>query len=304
MNNRLSTIIEYLQTLQNSICDGLQAFEAEQKFIEDVWQRAEGGGGRSRALANGSVFEKGGVNFSHVHGPCPSAIKQQYPHAQTFDACGVSLVIHPHNPFVPIIHLNVRYFQLDTAQAWFGGGIDLTPAYPNYDDIRYFHLELKKISDSIDPAFYKTHKNWADEYFYIKHRQEMRGVGGIFYDYLHPDTNSHSFEKLFLHMQAVGNAFNPIYSHLVTKNKDKPFNHNHKKWQHIRRGRYAEFNLVYDRGTTFGLQTNGRIESILMSLPPQASWIYNHQVLPQSAEAEALSWFQPFDWIQEFEKTI
>lgn len=292
MSQQLTSIIQYLHELQDSICQHLEHLDGYALFKEDAWERPEGGGGRSRVIRHGAVFEKGGVNFSHVHGPMPEHLRREGHEGNTFDATGVSLVIHPLNPYVPIIHMNVRYFETDAGLSWFGGGIDLTPSYPFEEDVLFFHSGLKKISDDFNPEWYPKYKKWCDEYFYIKHRHEMRGVGGIFYDYLKPqDAISH--QRYFEWMQAVGNSFNPLYGTIVERRKGMKWGEKEKFWQKIRRGRYAEFNLVYDRGTKFGLETNGRIESILMSLPPEANWEYNHQPEANSAEAEALKWYQP-----------
>lgn len=291
----LNSIIGYLHDLQDRICSRLEQIDGQAKFQEDIWRRAEGGGGKSRLLRNGAVFEKGGVNFSHVHGPLPEHLSKEGHQGDTFNATGVSLVIHPLNPFVPIVHLNVRYFETNAGVSWFGGGIDLTPAYPFEEDVLFFHQGLKQVCDAFHPEWYVAYKNWCDRYFYIKHRNEMRGVGGIFYDYLKPQ-NEEEKNRYFNWMQAVGNSFNSLYGTIVEKRKQHPWDESHKVWQKIRRGRYAEFNLVYDRGTKFGLETNGRTESILMSLPPEAIWEYNHQPPAGSAEAEALSWFQPQEY--------
>lgn len=300
-NVALPEIIAYLQTLQQSICEELENLDGHAKFIDDVWSRAEGGGGLSKVIQQGNVFEKGGVNFSHVHGKLPDVLRTETRNAQYFHATGVSIVIHTQNPFVPIIHMNVRYFSMsetengDIVDEWFGGGIDLSPAYPNETDTKYLHTVLKDVCDTFDASYYTTFKQWCDEYFTIKHRNEMRGVGGIFYDHLRPQSAAEK-RTLFEFMQAVGNSFIPIYSKIVKSNKDKVFTTQHRNWQYIRRGRYAEFNLVYDRGTHFGLKTNGRIEFILMSLPPQAAWTYNYVPEVDSEEEKTLPFFQPINW--------
>jgi coproporphyrinogen III oxidase len=290
----LNEIIAWLKGLQHRITVNIERLDG-QAFVEDVWEREEGGGGRSRLLRNGNLVEKGGVNFSHVHGPVPEFLKKESPAASRFDATGVSLVIHPHNPHVPLIHMNVRYFETDAGDCWFGGGIDLTPAYPVEEQVRWFHEQLKTICDRFEAAWHPRFKAWCDDYFTIAHRNEMRGVGGIFYDHLRPGETADR-ATLFAFMQAVGDVFNDIYTYMADQNRAKPWNETEKTWQKIRRGRYAEFNLVYDRGTTFGLKTNGRVESILMSLPPEAIWEYNHQPAAGSPEAAALAFYQPQHW--------
>jgi coproporphyrinogen III oxidase len=290
----LNTIVQWLKGLQDRITANTEKLDGH-AFVEDLWERPEGGGGRSRLLRNGNLVEKGGVNFSHVHGPVPDFLRKESPEATRFDATGVSLVIHPHNPHVPLIHMNVRYFETDAGDCWFGGGIDLTPAYPVAEQVKWFHGQLKEVCDQFDPDWYPRFKKWCDEYFTITHRNEMRGVGGIFYDHLRPGQVADK-ATLFAFMQAVGDVFNVIYTYMAEQNRDKPWTEAEKTWQKIRRGRYAEFNLVYDRGTTFGLKTNGRVESILMSLPPEAIWEYNQQPVEGSAEAEALRFYRPQDW--------
>jgi coproporphyrinogen III oxidase len=301
MEISLHVIKTYLIELQNTICTNLEKSDGSAVFQSDIWQRAEGGGGDSRVIQNGTVFEKGGVNFSHVHGKLPDVLKSESRHADYFHAAGVSVVIHPQNPFVPIIHMNVRYFRMtdkeggEVTDEWFGGGIDLSPAYPNVEDTLHLHTFLKNVCDAFDASYYPEYKKWCDDYFTIKHRQEMRGVGGIFFDHLRPE-NPGEKRKLFSFLQAVGNSFLPIYSLIVERNKLRSFSEKNKEWQYIRRGRYAEFNLVYDRGTHFGLRTNGRIESILMSLPPHAGWKYNFVPDIDSEEYKTLDFFQPRNW--------
>lgn len=290
----LNEIIAWLKGLQDRITANVERLDG-QSFEEDVWEREEGGGGRSRLLRNGYLVEKGGVNFSHVHGPVPEFLKKESPNALRFDATGVSLVIHPHNPHVPLIHMNVRYFETDGGDCWFGGGIDLTPAYPDEEQVRWFHAKLKEVCDRFNTDWHPKFKSWCDDYFTITHRNEMRGVGGIFYDHLRPGVAADR-ATLFAFMQAVGDVFNDIYTYMAEQNRDKSWTEAEKIWQKIRRGRYAEFNLVYDRGTTFGLKTNGRVESILMSLPPEAVWEYNHQPAAGTPEAAAVAFFQPQDW--------
>lgn len=283
-------VVAYFKSLQDNICKGLEQLDDIVKFREDLWEREGGGGGRTRIIENGNIFEKGGVNFSEVFGIAPEFLSKA---KERFFATGVSLVIHPNSPMVPIIHMNVRYFQLGTSE-WFGGGIDLTPIYVNEEDACYFHQTLKTICDRFHPSFYPDFKKWADEYFFISHRNETRGIGGIFFDFIGmtPENLKISFGQFFEFVMAVGNVFLPLYSHLVRKNKDKKFTEKEKQWQLIRRGRYVEFNLVYDRGTKFGLETNGRTESILMSLPPQACWRYNFIPEKNSEEEKTLSFLK------------
>jgi coproporphyrinogen III oxidase len=283
-------IINYLQTLQDSICQALEQADGKGTFREDQWQHHSGGGGRSRVIVDGNVIEKGGVNFSGVEGQTSEALMKQMNLTEKVDffATGVSIVIHPHNPHVPIIHLNIRYFEMANGVCWFGGGIDLTPHYVVENDARWFHQQLKNACDKHDERYYPKFKTWADDYFYIPHRNETRGVGGIFYDYLKPDSQKTKTE-IFGLMQEVGNAFVPIYTHFMNQNKDLPYSESQKQWQLYRRGRYVEFNLVWDRGTKFGLETNGRTESILMSLPPLARWEYDLKPDPNSPEAQTLA---------------
>jgi coproporphyrinogen III oxidase len=285
--------------LQGNICNQLEQADGTGKFLPDAWQRPGGGGGVSRVLTQGTIIEKGGVNFSAVFGQAPEAVMRtlNLSGTQNFFATGVSIVLHPHNPMVPIIHMNVRYFELDNGVYWFGGGIDLTPHYILKDDARYFHEQLKKVCDKHHATYYQKFKKWADDYFFIKHRNETRGVGGIFFDHLKAD-NSFTKEARFEFVQDVGNAFAPIYTYFMLKNSGLPYGEPEKQWQFLRRGRYVEFNLVWDRGTKFGLETDGRTESILMSLPPQANWEYNYQPRPNSKEAETLSLLRKdIDWI-------
>lgn len=288
-------IARQYQEIQNEICAGLEQVDGKAKFTEELWERDGGGGGRSRVIENGNILEKGGVNFSAVDGLLPESIKNALKVDQLdFFATGVSIVIHPNHPMVPIIHMNIRYFEMPSADAakppvrWFGGGIDLTPHYVAEDDARFFHGQLKAVCDKFDADYYPRFKKWADDYFFIKHRNETRGIGGIFYDRL-TATDEHSWDDIFEFSKAVGRSFLPIYTELIKRNRDKPYTEAQQEWQYQRRSRYAEFNLVYDAGTKFGLETNGRIESILMSLPPQARWIYNYQPQPGSEEEKTLS---------------
>jgi coproporphyrinogen III oxidase len=278
----------YFKSLQDQICLALENADGKATFKEDAWERPGGGGGRSRVITNGAVIEKGGVNYSAVHGATPTKILEalQLQEADFF-ATGVSLVIHPLNPHVPIIHMNVRYFEMSNGVKWFGGGIDLTPHYVVEEDAQYFHTQLKMICDKYQASYHETFKKWADDYFYIKHRNETRGIGGIFFDHLKA-TPTISFSDRFDFIKEVGNSFSTIYTHLMAKNNAIPFDESHKKWQLLRRGRYVEFNLVYDKGTKFGLDTDGRTESILMSMPPVCNWDYNVQTLPGSEEFKTL----------------
>ena len=268
----------YLLGLQDRITEQLAALDGQAEFEEDTWDRAEGGGGRSRVITKGAIFEKGGVNFSHVFGdklpPSATAARPELA-GRTFEAMGVSLVMHPNNPYVPTSHANVRFFiaQKEGAEPvwWFGGGFDLTPYYGNEEDCVHWHQVAKDALAPFDGNLYDDYKAWCDRYFYLKHRDEPRGIGGLFFD----DLNAPGFEKSFEIMQAVGNAYLPAYTPIVEKRKDTPFGERQRDFQLHRRGRYVEFNLVFDRGTLFGLQSGGRTESILMSLPPEVRWSYD-----------------------------
>ena len=274
--------------LQNDIIAALENTDGKGKFRKDVWTRAEGGGGITAIIQDGNILEKGGVNFSEVEGPMHEKVGKMLGISATeFYATGVSIVIHSKNPFVPIIHMNIRYFEVNTGEYWFGGGIDLTPHYIVKEQAQYFHQQLKETCDKTDTAFYSKFKIWADDYFFIPHRNETRGIGGIFFDRLNHESTSYTKEKLFEFVMNVGKTFAPVYTHLMKINAEKSFNEDNKRWQLLRRGRYVEFNLVYDKGTRFGLETGGRIESILMSLPAQASWEYD--VTPQKNSPEALT---------------
>ncbi|WP_282635948.1 oxygen-dependent coproporphyrinogen oxidase [Sphingobacterium thalpophilum] len=285
--------------IQNEICLALEQLDGSAKFEEELWEREGGGGGRTRIIQNGRILEKGGVNFSAVHGKLPESIKKAFGvDEDDFFATGVSIVIHPNNPWVPIIHMNIRYFELNEHIRWFGGGIDLTPHYVNEEDARYFHQQLKAVCDKHNPDFYEEFKKWADDYFYIRHRGETRGIGGVFYDKLNTQKTGMNLQDIFAFSCDLGRSFAPIYSVLVEKNRNKTYTDAEKNWQLIRRGRYVEFNLVWDSGTKFGLETNGRIESILMSLPSQASWVYDHQPKEGSEEAKTLSMLRKgINWI-------
>jgi len=296
-------IAEQYQQIQNEICAGLELVDVEGKFQEEIWNRDGGGGGRTRIIQNGSVLEKAGVNFSAVHGKLPDSIKKAFGVSEDdFFATGVSIVIHPNSPWIPIIHMNIRYFEMlgETGKEmrWFGGGIDLTPHFVIEEDARFFHRSLKHTCDKFHSDFYSKFKNWADDYFFIKHRQETRGIGGIFYDRLNPQSTGLEWSDIFEFSKAVGRTFLPVYVELISRNKDKLVKEEEKLWQYQRRSRYAEFNLVYDAGTKFGLDTNGRIESILMSLPPQANWVYNFNAKPGSEEEKTLGLLKKgINWI-------
>lgn len=311
----------FMTQLQDEICQGLEQADGGAKFQQDAWTREEGGGGRSRVMQNGAVLEKGGVNFSEVWGKTlPPSILNQCPEAAGHDffATGTSLVLHPENPYVPTVHLNYRYFEAGPVW-WFGGGIDLTPYYPFAEDAAHFHRTLKAACDRHHPEYYETFKLWCDEYFYLKHRGETRGVGGIFFDYqndqgvlckgpmieskaaAHSDRVGkveRSWEDVFAFIQSCGNAFLDGYLPIVERRKGMEYGDRERNFQLYRRGRYVEFNLVYDRGTIFGLQTNGRTESILMSLPPLVRWEYDYAPEPGTPEAELYETFlKPQDWV-------
>jgi len=292
---------EYLLGLQQQICQSLAAEDGSKEFEYDSWQREEGGGGRSSVIEGGTVIEKGGVNFSHVYGDnLPPSASAQRPElaGRSFQALGVSLVIHPNNPLIPTSHMNVRLFFAEKEGHepvwWFGGGYDLTPYYPFKEDCVHWHQTAKQACEPFDADYYPRFKKWCDEYFYVKHRDESRGIGGLFFD----DFNELSFDQCFAFMQSVGNRYLDAYLPILQKRKNEPFSDAQKQFQLYRRGRYVEFNLVHDRGTLFGLQSGGRTESILMSLPPLVSWKYNWQ--PEAGSEEALlteHFLVPQDWI-------
>lgn len=270
-------ILDFFKILQDDICHALEGADGKAKFTEDHWDRDGGGGGRSRIIANGNIIEKGGVGFSAVHGDTPEKIVNALQlEPSSFFATGVSIVIHPESPMVPIIHMNVRYFEMSNGVWWFGGGIDLTPHYVDEPDAIHFHENLKEVCDRHDPSYYQRFKTWADDYFFIKHRNETRGIGGIFFDRI-DGSSGKSKQEIFNFVKDVGQSFAPIYTFLMNKNQDLPYDEGDKNWQLLRRSRYVEFNLVLDAGTKFGLDTNGRTESILMSMPPMAKWVYNYQ---------------------------
>ena len=298
--------VAYIHDLQNRICAALEEADGKAKFIEDKWERPEGGGGKTRVIANGNVFEKGGVNTSVVFGEVTEAMRVGLKiNGAKWFACGLSLVIHPLNPFVPTVHCNYRMFELynendEVIDRWFGGGTDLTPYYLFEEDARHFHQTYKEACDGFDPTFYPKFKEACDNYFVNFHRNnERRGIGGIFYDYQRPaETKDVNF--WFSFAKACGDAFIPAYVPIVEKRKNTPYTEANKHWQGIRRGRYVEFNLVHDRGTLFGLKTNGRIESILMSLPPTVRFEYNYQPAPGSEEDKLLqACLHPREWVNE-----
>ena len=294
---------KHIENLQDSITSKIEEIDGLAKFEEDIWQRQEGGGGRTRIIENGAIFEKGGVNISAVHGELPEVLRKQFNVDEgTFFACGLSLVLHPINPMIPTVHANWRYFEMyDTTgkmvTQWFGGGQDLTPYYLFDEDAIHFHTVCKNVCDSYSPDFYSTFKKNCDDYFWNAHRDEARGVGGLFFDYLKA-TNSFTILDRYNFVTAVGASFLESYLPIVQKRKDIPFTISQKDWQEIRRGRYVEFNLVHDRGTLFGLKTNGRIESILMSLPPIVQWKYNYSPEENSEEEKLITVLtNPKEWV-------
>jgi coproporphyrinogen III oxidase len=293
---RQAQAVDYFQQLQDQICTALEMLDGRAHFREDLWQRAEGGGGRTRVLVNGAVFEKAGVNFSEVGGQMTPEFAAQIPgEGQGFTATGISLVLHPHSPLVPTIHANFRYLTKGT-KWWFGGGADLTPYYPYREDVIHFHRVWKQVCDRHRPGIdYQRLKKWCDEYFFLAHRNEPRGVGGIFFDYLEGD-----WESLFAFVRDCGDAFLEAYQPIVERRKALPYTERQRSFQEFRRGRYVEFNLLYDRGTIFGLKTGGRVESILMSLPPVVRWEYDYRPEPGSPEAELYDrYLKPRDWAEE-----
>ena len=295
--------VSYIKNLQDQITSKLEAIDGKATFKEDLWTRTEGGGGRTRVIENGNVIEKGGVNISEVHGPLAPAMQQYFNVGDVdFFACGLSLVIHPKNPYAPTVHANWRYFEmLDKAgnlvDSWFGGGQDLTPYYLFEEDAQHFHQTCKTACDKHDPEFYPQYKMRCDEYFYNAHRGEARGLGGLFFDYLKA-TDDRSMQDWYNFVTEVGDSFLSAYAPILEKRKDLAYGEKERDWQEVRRGRYVEFNLVHDKGTLFGLKTNGRIESILMSLPPAVQWRYDHHPEPGSPEAELVAVLEnPKDWV-------
>ena len=300
MKNQFYT---YIQNLQETITKALEKEDGGASFKEDIWERKEGGGGRSRIIENGATIEKGGVNISAVHGPLPDSMQAYFNVGEVdFFACGLSLVIHPKNPMAPTVHANCRYFEMyDTNKncidQWFGGGLDLTPYYLFNEDSRHFHEQCKKACDLHHPDFYNTFKEKCDAYFYNKHREEARGVGGLFFDYLKAN-ETFNIEDRYDFTTSIGDSFIEAYIPILNKRKNLDFTPENRTWQEIRRGRYVEFNLVHDKGTLFGLKTNGRIESILMSLPPTVQWRYDYHPKQGSKEEELLTILKnPKSWI-------
>ena len=295
--------VAYIRALQNTITAGLEAIDGKAAFQEDIWKRPEGGGGRTRVIENGAVFEKGGVNISEVHGKLPESMQQYFGVTDAhFFACGLSLVLHPSSPMVPTVHANWRYFEMydldgNVVDQWFGGGQDLTPYYLFEEDAQHFHQICKTACDAHNPLFYPKYKERCDSYFYNPHRGEGRGIGGLFFDYL-KKTKEMSLQQWYDFVTEVGDSFLEAYVPIVEKRKDLSYSEAQKDWQEIRRGRYVEFNLVHDKGTLFGLKTNGRIESILMSLPPRVQWKYDHHPKEGSEEEKLIEVLtQPKDWI-------
>lgn len=297
------TFYDFIKTLQNTITKKLEQVDGKALFKEDAWVRAEGGGGFSRVIENGAVFEKGGVNISAVHGPLPAAMQSYFKVGDVdFYATGISLVIHPLSPMVPTVHANFRYFEMYdksgvVVDSWFGGGLDLTPYYLFEEDARHFHKVCKTVCDRHEVANYNDFKTKCDQYFYNSHREEARGIGGLFYDYCKA-SEAHSMQDWLDFQMDMANHFLEAYVPIIEKRKALPYTAAHREWQEIRRGRYVEFNLVHDKGTLFGLKTNGRIESILMSLPPHVQWVYDHQPAPSSDEAALLAVLKkPVPWV-------
>lgn len=294
----------YIEDLQDKITSRIEEVDGKAVFKEDIWKREEGGGGRTRVIENGNVFEKGGVNISAVHGSLNPAMQKYFNVGDVdFFACGLSLVLHPFSPMVPTVHANWRYFEMydkegNTLDSWFGGGQDLTPFYLFEEDAVHFHQICKKACDKHDLEFYSKFKKQCDTYFWNSHREEARGIGGLFFDYCKPSEEK-SIEDWFDYVTEVGNSFLEAYVPIVEKRKNISFSEEQKNWQKIRRGRYVEFNLVHDKGTLFGLKTNGRIESILMSLPPEVKWVYDHHPSPGSEEEKLVQVLKdPRDWVK------
>ncbi|MGB1200029.1 MAG: oxygen-dependent coproporphyrinogen oxidase [Cognaticolwellia aestuarii] len=301
----IDTVVSFLKELQDKICSALEQEDGSGKFEEDNWQRAEGGGGRTRVLTGGTVIEQGGVNFSRVSGDKlpPSATAHRPELAgRTWQACGVSLVIHPKNPYIPTSHANVRFFIAEKKGEapvwWFGGGFDLTPFYPFDEDIKHWHQTAKDLCQPFGDNVYSEHKKWCDDYFYLKHRNETRGVGGLFFDDLNSDKGQQwDFDQCLAYIKAVGEGFIDAYLPIINKRKATEYGERQRQFQLYRRGRYVEFNLVFDRGTLFGLQSGGRTESILMSMPPLARWQYNYLPEENSEEARLANYLTPQNWL-------
>ena len=300
-NIDISPVIAFFKSLQDTICKALEVADGSGTFIEDNWQRKEGGGGRTRVMTNGTIVEQGGVNFSVVSGnklpPSATAHRPELA-GRTWQACGVSLVIHPKNPYIPTSHANVRFFiaekEGEAPVWWFGGGFDLTPFYPNDDDIKHWHQTAHDLCLPFGENVYNDHKKWCDEYFYLKHRDETRGVGGLFFD----DLNQWDFDTCFDYVKAVGQGLIDAYVPIIQRHRNDVYSEQERQFQLYRRGRYVEFNLVFDRGTLFGLQSGGRTESILMSMPPLARWEYNFQADEGSAEAKLADYLTPQNWLK------
>lgn len=290
-SDRFKDMENFILGLQTKICIELEKIDSK-KFIDDKWSRDEGGGGITKVISNGTIFEKGGCNFSSVYGILPESIAMQAETDQgEFGVCGLSIIIHPYSPKIPTIHMNIRYFEMENGKSWFGGGIDLTPYFPYQEDFKYFHEIMKKACNNVIDGSYIKFKKYCDEYFTVKHRNEMRGIGGIFFDYL-PGNDIHL--KL---VKSVGNSFLQVFLPIVDKRKNEPFSDLDKEFQLIRRGRYVEFNLIYDRGTLFGLKTGGRIESILISMPPQVKFLYDYKPPRNSPQEKMMKYYQPIEWI-------
>ncbi|MGA9295365.1 MAG: oxygen-dependent coproporphyrinogen oxidase [Ignavibacteriaceae bacterium] len=290
-SDRFTDMENIILGLQNKICGEFEKIDTK-NFIEDKWKRDEGGGGITKVISNGNTFEKGGINFSSVYGILPNSIARQVKTEKgEFAVCGLSIIIHPYSPMIPTIHMNIRYFEMANGKSWFGGGIDLTPYYPFEDDFKYFHSIMKNACNSVIDNSYPEFKEYCDEYFTVKHRNEMRGIGGIFFDYLPGD------DKHFELAKSVGNSFLEAYLPIVEKRKNEKYSAPDKEFQLIRRGRYVEFNLIYDRGTLFGLKTGGRIESILISMPPEVKFIYNYNPPENSPQEKMMKYYQPLKWV-------
>lgn len=294
---------KYIHELQDTITSALEKVDGKAHFKEDLWDRPEGGGGRTRVIENGNVFEKGGVNISGVHGKLPKSMQAYFNVGDVdFFACGLSLVLHPKNPLAPTVHANWRYFEMynsdgDVVDSWFGGGQDLTPYYLFEEDAIHFHQTCKTVCDRHDESFYQEYKKRCDDYFYNAHRNEARGIGGLFFDYCKA-SETMTMQQWYNFVTDVGNSFLDAYVPIIEKRKNLPYTEAQRTWQEIRRGRYVEFNLVHDKGTLFGLKTNGRIESILMSLPPHVQWVYDHQPEHGSEEEKLLTVLKnPKDWV-------
>ncbi|WP_251977363.1 oxygen-dependent coproporphyrinogen oxidase [Salinicola avicenniae] len=303
----LERVKDYLLTLQDHLCDSLARLDGGQTFREESWERAEGGGGRSRVIEEGALFEKGGVNFSHVFGaqlPASATAARPELAGRSFHAVGVSWVLHPRNPHVPTSHGNVRFFIADKEGEapvwWFGGGYDLTPYYPYLEDVLDWHRVAKAACDPFGESVYPRFKAWCDDYFYLKHRDETRGVGGLFFD----DLNEWSFEQCFAFQRSVGDSFIKALTPIAERRRDTPYGEREREFQSYRRGRYVEFNLVWDRGTLFGLQSGGRTESILMSMPPMARWQYQWAPAEGSEEARLSAFLEPHDWLNATEAQL